>query len=109
MNSTERGRMLRQRRHKQGLCTRCGEPATLKSDGTPSLLCAECSKKKNADRENRRKRDTSLAKAVRGMGISMEDLMTFVSQKETSDAKKCVCDGVCYPEYSFCPWCGRKL
>lgn len=109
MNSAERGKELRHRRHEQGLCTRCKSPATLKADGTPTLLCAKCRAKKNADRESRRRADAKMAREMRDMGIKMEDLTMFIGKTDTADAKSCVCGGVYYAEYSFCPWCGRKI
>ena len=33
----------------------------------------------------------------------------FIGKTDTADAKTCVCGGVYYSEYSFCPWCGRKI
>lgn len=109
MNSTERGKELRRRRYEQGLCVRCKSPATLKADGTPSLLCAKCRAKKNADRENRRRVDARTAREMRDMGVKLEDLAMFIGRADTADAKSCACGGVYYVEYSFCPWCGRKI
>lgn len=99
------------KRREQGLCTRCGNPAKLKSDGTPACVCENCAKKKNKAKAERRKLDKAIAKEFKKAHINFEDLKIYADReyKPTIDARICTCDGVYYPEYSFCPWCGRKV
>lgn len=82
-----------------------------KEDGTTTKLCKRCRTLTTTYNENKRKRDAELMREFKKAHISFEDLKIFIDRtdKPTIDARICTCDGVYYPEYSFCPWCGRKV
>lgn len=112
MNSTERSRCLYHKRREQGLCTRCGKPATIKADGNPSKFCKDCKRKKYADRNEKRKENAEYARIVKEARVTLDDLKLSIDRlnvSPTSDAIVCECGGIYYSDFTYCPWCGKQI